>query len=555
MDGLSHCDHKIDWSSFEGLESGPARGLFGSQPQPNDEASGIGLNERESLEDPFPNDTSLDDILHCDTLVPGIGWDDDDFFLPQGAWRPPEPCTYCRRMRLQCFSLQTTDANPNPVTSCSSCVALFRQCSLAERHKRQPHQYETNRPVIDQLHGIREDDVLPGSTDGPDFDEYELFSLDTTRPELSGASSNTSERAGSHSRSVKRTRPLREWLACNISNPYPTKADKADLASQTGLTKTQINNWFLNARRRQRHSDRVVAQRKILPQGSPMPSVSPLSMMTPLDRWRCSPPDEEPITISPAALESALNDSFYTDSQPAGSAGYASSSISGDSWLHSQPQSLYTSSNPDSTGEFCHSNDSNSVSSLGTSHDAFTLPPSSTRASTAPSNPTFQCTFCARTFKKRFDWRRHELSVHMPRLNSWACAVPLAPDESFVIWRTGQESPECIFCGHTSPTDDHFRSHELDYCSHGPGGGRVFSRKDHLWQHLYKFHGCRKWDGWTPDLASLKNNSDAIKSRCGFCDVGMISWKEREQHMADHFLKGVTMASWTGERGGVEQSP
>lgn len=553
MDRLGTHGHWTDWHSSENVESDPGTSLFGSHPQSTDEPFGTGLNERESLEDAFPNDISLDDIFHCDSLGPGIHWEDHDSFLPQGAWRPPEPCTYCRRMRLQCFSLQTTDANPNPVTSCSSCVALFRQCSLAERHKRQPHHYETNRPVIDQLHGIKEHDFLTGSTDGLDFGESEEFSVDTTRPEPSGASSNTSERAGSHSRSVKRTRPLREWLACNIGNPYPTKADKADLERQTGLTKMQINNWFLNARRRQRHSEKVVAQRKILPQGSPMPSTSPLSMMTPLDRWRCSPPEDEPITISPAALEPALNDSFYTHSRPASGSGYASSPMSGDSWLHSQPQSLYTSSNPDSTNAFCHSNDSNSIGSLCTSYDAFTLPPTSTRASTGPSNSSFQCTFCLRTFKKRFDWRRHELSVHMPSLNSWVCAVPLAPDESFLIWRTGQDSPECVFCGHASPTDDHFQSHEFDYCSQGSGSGRVFSRKDHLWQHLYKFHGCRKWSGWTPDLASLKKNSDAINSRCGFCDVAMVSWKEREQHMADHFLDGVTMASWTGENGGVEQ--
>lgn len=559
MDSLAHELHGSGCSVSEDLESGPRTGLFGSQPQSNDEPSGTGLNENESLEDPFSNDISLDDISHSGFLGPGIPWDDHDFFLPQGAWRPPEPCTYCRRMRLQCFSLQTTEANPNPVTSCSSCVALFRQCSLAERHKRQPHRYETNRPVIDQLHGIREDDFFLGSTDNLDFGEYESFVPNTNKSEPPRPSSSTSsEKAGSHSRSVKRTRPLREWLACNISNPYPTKAEKADLEKQTGLTKTQINNWFLNARRRQRHSEKVVAQRKtFLPQGSPMPSASPLSMMTPLDRWRCSPPEDEPITISPAVLGSALNDSFYTDSGPASaSAGYASSSMSGDSWLHSQPQSIYTSSHPDSTSGFCHSTDSGSnFGGLGTSNDAFTLPPRpSTTASTAVSNPSFQCTFCSRTFKKRFDWRRHELSVHMPKLNSWVCTVPLAPDESFLIWRTGQESPECIFCGHASPTDDHFRTHEFDYCSLGPASGRVFSRKDHLWQHLYKFHGCRKWEGWKPDLASLKKNSDAVNSRCGFCGVAMVSWKQREQHMADHFLEGETMASWTGcENGGVEQ--
>ncbi|CEL03643.1 hypothetical protein ASPCAL04795 [Aspergillus calidoustus] len=510
---------------------------------------------------------SFVNLLDCGFLGPDIPWDDDEFFLPYGAWRPPEPCTYCRRMRLQCFSLQTTDANPNPVRSCSSCVALFRQCSLAERHKRQPHHYETSRPVIDQLHGIREDDAYVGEgSANPNV--AESGGLDPSSK--SGACpltlqlSQASERASSYSRSVKRTRPLREWLACNLAHPYPTKAEKTDLAKQTGMTRTQINNWFLNARRRQRHSENMRAQRRSgLPHGSPMPPSSPLSMMTPIDRWRCSPPEDEPITISPAVLEKALNDSFYNINSPHGEAstsfstGCASSSISGDSWLHSQPHSLYASSTPDSTISFCHSNNSSSnFGSLDTKNDEFAQPQEqSIQASALVSKPKFQCTFCSRDFKKKFDWKRHELSVHMPSLSSWVCSTPLAPEQSRLIWRTGQEEPECIFCGHASPSESHFRSHEFEYCAQGPISERTFSRKDHLWQHLYKFHGCRKWDGWTPDLSSLRMNSDAVNSRCGFCDVTMDSWTEREQHMMVHFLQGMTMASWRGgENGGIELS-
>jgi hypothetical protein len=143
------------------------------------------------------------------------------------------------------------------------------------------------------------------------------------------------------------------------------------------MTRAQINNWFLNARRRQRHSENIRAQgHTVLPHGSPMPTL-PLSMMTPLDRWRCSPPEDEPITISPTALK-ALSDSFYSPDPTPGaesasfSTGCASSSISGDSWLHSHPQSLYASSTPDSTASFCHSNDSHyDLGSLSTNDDRF----------------------------------------------------------------------------------------------------------------------------------------------------------------------------------------
>ncbi|KAI9350139.1 hypothetical protein BDR26DRAFT_851909 [Obelidium mucronatum] len=43
---------------------------------------------------------------------------------------------------------------------------------------------------------------------------------------------------------------LLSWLGLNREYPYPTDADKNDLAAKTGLTLQQVNNWFINARRR-----------------------------------------------------------------------------------------------------------------------------------------------------------------------------------------------------------------------------------------------------------------------------------------------------------------
>ncbi|CAD25867.2 TRANSCRIPTION FACTOR OF THE TALE/PBX FAMILY [Encephalitozoon cuniculi GB-M1] len=43
---------------------------------------------------------------------------------------------------------------------------------------------------------------------------------------------------------------LRSWLKENMDNPYPSDAEKAYLCQKTGLGPAQINNWFINARRR-----------------------------------------------------------------------------------------------------------------------------------------------------------------------------------------------------------------------------------------------------------------------------------------------------------------
>nr|GMD25380.1 BEL1-like homeodomain protein 1 [Ipomoea batatas]GME10247.1 BEL1-like homeodomain protein 1 [Ipomoea batatas]GME12855.1 BEL1-like homeodomain protein 1 [Ipomoea batatas] len=41
---------------------------------------------------------------------------------------------------------------------------------------------------------------------------------------------------------------LRAWLFDHFLHPYPTDTDKHMLASQTGLTRNQVSNWFINAR-------------------------------------------------------------------------------------------------------------------------------------------------------------------------------------------------------------------------------------------------------------------------------------------------------------------
>lgn len=48
----------------------------------------------------------------------------------------------------------------------------------------------------------------------------------------------------------KATRVMKAWLFQHISHPYPTEDEKLQIASQTNLTLLQVNNWFINGRRR-----------------------------------------------------------------------------------------------------------------------------------------------------------------------------------------------------------------------------------------------------------------------------------------------------------------
>ncbi|PAA80000.1 hypothetical protein BOX15_Mlig002928g3 [Macrostomum lignano] len=45
-------------------------------------------------------------------------------------------------------------------------------------------------------------------------------------------------------------RKLFHWLATHLHQPYPSEEQKEALARDTQLTKTTVNNWFINARRR-----------------------------------------------------------------------------------------------------------------------------------------------------------------------------------------------------------------------------------------------------------------------------------------------------------------
>ncbi|XP_051137710.1 homeobox protein HD1-like [Andrographis paniculata] len=55
---------------------------------------------------------------------------------------------------------------------------------------------------------------------------------------------------------------LKNWWQQHSKWPYPTEDDKAKLVEQTGLQLKQINNWFINQRKRNWHSNSQSAKSK-----------------------------------------------------------------------------------------------------------------------------------------------------------------------------------------------------------------------------------------------------------------------------------------------------
>ncbi|XP_055390546.1 uncharacterized protein LOC129619330 [Condylostylus longicornis] len=75
---------------------------------------------------------------------------------------------------------------------------------------------------------------------------------DSDNDDFNSNYSNQSE-SKKHKRGIlpkQATSVMRAWLFQHLVHPYPTEDEKRAIAAQTNLTLLQVNNWFINARRR-----------------------------------------------------------------------------------------------------------------------------------------------------------------------------------------------------------------------------------------------------------------------------------------------------------------
>lgn len=347
---------------------------------------------------------------------------------------------------------------------------------------------------------------------------------------------------------------LKQWFDAHSHDPYPDDQTKEALQHLTGLNKTQLTNWLANARRRHKGSataqytppafDYAQNQSIDIPRvGTPIPRSDSQDGLNPMQRWVDSPPEEEPAPISAIvrAISASPSGEFFccrllrlpnrrVD-------------ISDDKRPKQRDNAyipvLYPSS-MSSAGTSSGGSSSSAYSANSETHERLSRSRLRRRKRVprkrGPPKPTpFECTFCTERFHKKHDWQRHENSVHLG-LERWICS----PEEPRAIH---PESGKlcCVFCSQDDPDDDHIKHHNPSACQE-----RAFNRKDHLKQHLRLVHGA----GFVPwSMNPWKVSISQIRSRCGLCNSSIDTWKERVNHLADHFKMGHTMASWKGDWG------
>jgi hypothetical protein len=265
----------------------------------------------------------------------------------------------------------------------------------------------------------------------------------------------------------------------------------------------------------------------------------------PLERWKQSPPEEEAVSFS--AIRKALETSSprHKVGQRVGIPGSRANDAFQHHW-HSASRAASTASGESGTSASSRHSYQSNRSSLSNSSQTIGDKKSSgvrkrrtdakrEKRSSANNPRIFCCTFCCDKFKNKYDWMRHEKSLHL-NLESWTCA-PFGG--AVVLPSTGRT--HCAYCNQLDPTPEHLDNHNHGHCQYQ--NKSIFRRKDHLIQHLRHFHRLDT----IPLIDDWRHTITDFASRCGFCNERMSTWNERADHLTTHFRKGCTMVQWKGD--------
>ncbi|KAM9847080.1 homeobox protein PKNOX2 isoform 4-T4 [Aulostomus maculatus] len=99
---------------------------------------------------------------------------------------------------------------------------------------------------------MHSDNLLRNDLGGPYSPTHTSLSMQQVNVDLS-ALLDSEDKKSKNKRGVlpkQATNIMRSWLFQHLMHPYPTEDEKRQIAAQTNLTLLQVNNWFINARRR-----------------------------------------------------------------------------------------------------------------------------------------------------------------------------------------------------------------------------------------------------------------------------------------------------------------
>jgi len=455
----------------------------------------------------------------------------------------PKQCEACQIQKAECHLTRDTLTQGTP--SCTLCTSQSLVCSLSNDHEIGSMQPMAQFPPAESRPFQDEQELvdgfgMQGSHETSPLPSPALVSGADIQGEFSGSSVKIGARFPRDT-----VRMLRHWLSTHQRHPYPTEEEKEELKSKTGLSKVQITNWLANARRRglikvtRCTSSTTDGPSKALRiRGRSKEKI--LENMGPMERWQHSPPENEPAKARDIAR--AFNSSVMISNTDSPSSYPAADEGS----VGSRPRGSSASSfgTPVSSGsqESAHSHHSRAsmgpFSKRGRRRRRPTI--KSVESLALSGVRQYLCSFCVESFKTKYDWQRHEKSLHLS-LERWICA----PNGSSVPRKT-DGAPTCVFCGIENPSNAHLEIHNYTCCLERSHEERTFYRRDHIRQHLRLVHDCKlspaSMDAWKIAIPN-------VRSRCGFCNLDMDTWDKRVDHLAEHFKNGETMADWKGDWG------
>ena len=268
----------------------------------------------------------------------------------------------------------------------------------------------------------------------------------------------------------------------------------------------------------------------------PSPRGDEYTGLDPMQRWQNSPPEDDSMSMAAIAQAVANTDMRARSRRHSGPRGSRNTS----SHSRRAPSVSSIGSAASSRSNVSKTSLNSAMSSNDGASNAPRVKKPRQRVKVAKTDERlFQCTFCCDTFKSKYDWTRHEKSLHLV-LESWNCTP-----QGGVVTNPLTGDATCAYCSAPGPTLEHLQSHSHQICAVKAAEHRRFRRKDHLNQHLKLVHGIDR----LPHIDEWKSERTDIRSRCGFCDASMQTWKERAQHLSDHFRKGKKMDSWQGTHG------